>query len=56
MGSGLREGKFKGEEPGLPGASGFKQLCFEIEEKLSGKWEGSGWLPRPEEQQVSANL
>jgi hypothetical protein len=28
-------------------ASGFKQLCLETEEKLYGKWEGSGRPPRP---------
>lgn len=47
---------WKGKEPGLRVASGFKQLSLEIEENLSGKWEGSGRTPRAGEQQVPANL
>lgn len=47
----------KGEEPRLHVASGVvKQLCLEVEETLSRKWEGSGRPPRAEEQQVPANL
>lgn len=56
VGPGVSEGGLKGKEPRLHVASGFKQLYLEIEENLSGKWEGSGRPPRPEEQQVPASL
>lgn len=46
----------KGKEPGSIWHPDFKQLYLEIEENLSGKREGSGRHPRPEEQQVPANL
>lgn len=54
-GQGVGGRGWKGKEPGLRVASGFKQLCLEIEENLSGKWEGSGRTPRAEEQPVPAN-
>lgn len=56
MGPGVREGGWKVKKLGLCVASGFKQLCLETEENLSGKWEDSGRLPRLEERQVPANL
>lgn len=59
LGQGSGEGNegWGAQAPGLRVASGVvKQLCLEVEENLSRKWEGSGRPPRAEEQQVPANL